>query len=143
MAREAIIILDMSSYSNRIYDIVEFFEKAGWHIGYDLACYLPVGDDDEFDYKTAALSKDELRSIVDRKQSAGEMVGLKLYFEDTDTGITFLADDPTNIILSLDINRKTVLSEYTDASWYIENIIARLENCGFIAEAFDYNEVIG
>lgn len=143
MAREALITLDMSAYSHKISEILRLFEKAGWHTGKDGAEYLPLGDDGMFEWEKAVLGKDEFMRIIDLKQTEGETVSVILYFEDTDMGITFLADSTECTLLGLDINRKTIDGEYTDASWYIMNIVARLEQCGFTAESIDYNEVIG
>ena len=143
MAREALMTLDMSAYSHKISEVLQLFEKAGWHTGYDGTEYLPLGDDGMFEWEKAKLGKDEFIHIIDLKQTEGETVSVILYFEDSDRGITFLADSTESILLGLDVNRKTIDGEYTDASWYIMNIVARLERCGFIAEKFDYNEVIG
>lgn len=39
-----------------------------------------------------------------------------------------MAYNTSQIILSIEINRKTVKGKYTDMSWYLENIVYKLLN---------------
>ena len=51
MAREALLEINCSRYSERIVDIIKLFDEIGWRY-YDSGkniVYLPLGDDDNFD----------------------------------------------------------------------------------------------
>ena len=46
-------------------------------------------------------------------------------------------------MVNIIINRKTICGDFTDISWYIENIVAKLEDIGCPVQSLDYNEHIG
>ena len=46
--------------------------------------------------------------LVNNKQDKFELVGLNLYYENSDVGITLMAKNTKEIIIDLNINRKTV-----------------------------------
>ncbi|MCM1161734.1 MAG: hypothetical protein NC412_10965 [Roseburia sp.] len=53
MAREAIIEINCSRYSERIIDLINLFNELGWKY-YNTEKkieYLPIGDDDAFDWQ--------------------------------------------------------------------------------------------
>lgn len=152
MARESMLILNCSSYSKEITDIIKLFNKIGWVFKNEKMEYLPLNDDDMYSWQHEPLSYDKLFSIISQKQKNGETIGVNLYHDKSDSGITFLAKNTDEILLGLDINRKTidgVFSEiplggnYTDISWYIINIVAELEKSGCILELIKYQENIG
>ena len=55
-------------------------------------------------------------------------------------GITFLADNTVQIMLSLAIERKIIKGRYTDLVWYIENIIYRLLDIGVNITSYELQE---
>lgn len=119
------------------------FNKIGWGFADNQMEYLPIHDNDMFDWKKESLSLEKLFSVISQKQSIGELIGVVLYHNYSDKGITFLARNTKEINLSIDINRQKVNDEYTDISWYIMNIVAELEKSGCIIEYFEYREYIG
>lgn len=148
MAREAMLILDCSNYSEKIMDIIELFSVIGWKYFNDKkqVAYLPLGDNDDFDWQESKLSEKEVRELVHSKQIHSEMVGLNLYHTNSMAGISFLAKTTKNIILSLDINRKTIddkRKSITDVSWYLCNVIEKLELQGCSMEHFSFEEYLG
>lgn len=143
MAREAILSINCSSYSDSIVDIIALLNKTGWGYKDDKMEYLPLNDNDMFDWKKEPLSLEKLFSLISQKQDNGELVGVVLYHKNTDKGITFLARDTKEIDLSLDINRKKLQNEYTDISWYIMNIVADFEKNGCVIQHMEYQENIG
>lgn len=53
MAREAMLIIDCSNYSEKIMDIIGLFSVIGWKYFNDKkqVAYLPLGDNDDFDWQ--------------------------------------------------------------------------------------------
>ena len=143
MAREALLTIDCSSYSKDIADIIMLLNKIGWGYAGNQMEYLPLNDNDMFDWKKEALSLEKLFAVISEKQNVGELTGVILYHSDSDKGITVLARNTKEINLSIDINRKTLEREYTDISWYITNIVAELEENGCMIEHLGYREQIG
>lgn len=59
MAREAILEINCSRYSERIMDVINLLNELGWKY-YDIEKnieYLPLGDDDDFDWKKILFQK--------------------------------------------------------------------------------------
>ena len=152
MAREPVLILDCSSYSKEITDIIKLFNEIGWVFRNEKMEYLPLNDCDMYCWQEEALSFDRLFYVVSQKQKNGEQIGVILYQNNSDKGTTFLANNTDEIILCLDINRKVIdedFSEiswggdYTDISWYIINIVAKLEKAGCVLKQIKFQECIG
>ena len=147
MSREAILEINCSRYSDRIVDVINLFNELGWKY-YDLENnieYLPLGDDDEFDWQKKNLSYRELQEIIDNKQDKFERVGLNLYYENSDVGITLMAKNTKEIIIDLNINRKTVENNresITDIGWYFNNIIQRFFERGCPIDSFKFEEYV-
>ena len=143
MAREAYFVLDCSLYSNSIAKIILAFNQIGWGYSDNQKEYLPLHDDDNFNWESQSLSVTELLSIISDKQKCGELCGVILYHQNSDKGISILAQNTKEVQVNININRKIVCNDFTDASWYIENIIAKLEDNGCIIQSMNYQEIIG
>lgn len=133
MAREAIIEMDCSRYSEKIIDIINLFNNVGWkyYDGDENVEYLPLGDDDDFDWQKQNLSEKDLCDLVNRKQAAFEIVGINLFYNDSNEGITFLASNTKEIVLNLNLYRRTLNDDsrdsITDIGWYFDNIIQKIK----------------
>ncbi len=143
MAREASFTIDCSLYSSSIAEIISAFNKIGWGYQGDVKEYLPLHDDDMFEWQSETITIDELLSIITNKQECGELCGVVLYHQGSDRGIDLLASNTKEIMVNIIINRKTICGDFTDISWYIENIIAKLEEKGCLVQSLEYNEHIG
>ena len=78
------------------------------------------------------------------KQERGEMVGLVMYYCDTDVGITLLAENTASIMIMLNINRRTLgedFYEITDIGWYTSNLVHKLIRNGCPVDLFQYEEI--
>lgn len=132
MAREAILEINCSRYSERIIDVINLFGELGWKY-YDAEKnieYLPLGDHDDFDWQKKFLSENELLELINNKQDTFERVGINLYYENSGEGITLLAKNTKEIMIDLNINRRTVENNresITDFGWYFNNIIQRFK----------------
>ncbi len=136
MAREAMLEINCGRYSKKIMDVIDLLNKIGWkYFNYNNEVeYLPLGDSDDYNWQKELLSKKELQDLISKKQDNLEVVGLNLYYKNTGEGMTFLAKNTEEVVIGLDINRKTIgnnRESITDVGWYIENIIQKLieEKC--------------
>lgn len=143
MAREAYLILDCSLYTGSIAEMIRAFQQIGWDFADGQAEYLPLHDDDMFDWQAAPLSAEEVLAIISEKQACGELCGVILYHQDSDSGFSLLAKNTAEIMLNLSINRKTVCGGFTDVSWYLAHTAAELERIGCTVQAAEYSEIIG
>ena len=122
---EALMTLDCSAYSENIADILMIFQQIGWHIHNPQGKveYLPIGDGDKYDWQCDEISESELYDVISKKMEGKEQIGVNLFYCNGTEGISLMAANTSQIILSITINRKTVKGKYTDMSWYLENII--------------------
>ena len=111
---EALMTLDCSNYSENIVEVLKIFQQIGWYIynPQGKVEYLPIDDDDEYDWQCDEKTESELYDIISKKTASKGAEGISL-----------MACDTSQIILSITINRKTVKGKYTDMAWYLQNII--------------------
>lgn len=145
MGRKACIEMNCSRYSSDIMKVIELLEKNGWRVcdSNDRIAYLPIGDKDNYAWECKSITLDELCKIVNKKQTLQEMIGVALYYEQSECGITFLAKSTEEIILELDINRKTLgttRESITDVGWYFSNIINRITEKGCLIDYIRFTE---
>ena len=132
MARETILEINCSRYSDRIIDVVFLLNKIGWKYcdAEKNVEYLPLGDIDDYDWQKNNLSERQLKELVDNKQDNSERVGINLFYQDSKEGVTLLAIDTKEIIIDLCFNRRTVnemRESITDIGWYFNNIVKKLQ----------------
>lgn len=122
---EALIILNFNNYSESIIDILKIFQQIGWDIynAQGKVEYLPIGDDDEYNWLCEKISINELFDIISRKMDKKEQIGVNLFYNNGDEGISLLANTTEQIMLDISINRKIIKDKYTEMVWYLENII--------------------
>ena len=130
----------------RIMDIIEALIKGGWTLknGQYEVSYLPIGDEDHFDWLEKSITHDELRRIIEEKENLNEVVGIKMYWRDTNIGITLLIHSYKEFSISLSINRKKINVEdarsVTDINWYVQTIIETLKKQKYQIERFTFEE---
>ncbi|MGN1119417.1 MAG: hypothetical protein ACI4Q4_03595, partial [Oscillospiraceae bacterium] len=123
--------------------LIKLFIKTGWIFRNNSMEYLPPNDRGMFNWQSEELSYEKLFSVILQKQQTSELIGVCLYRENTDIGITLLAESAEKISLLLNINRKTIARDFTDISWYIANTAAELEQNGCVVENLEYCEYLG
>ena len=59
-----------SNYSESIADVLKIFQQIGWYIynPQGKVEYLPIGDDDEYDWQCDEISESELYDIISKKE---------------------------------------------------------------------------
>jgi len=129
---EAIMTLNFGNYSKNIEDVLKMFKQIGWDI-YNLQGkveYLPLGDGDKYDWQCEEISENKLYDIISDKIAKKEQVGVNLFYNNGTEGISFMARNTEQIMLSIAINRKIVKGRYTDMVWYLENIVYKFFDVG-------------
>lgn len=113
----------------------------GWSFFYEgSARYLPLGDDDDFDWKKDSVSEDELVAIVREKESLGEQVGVVMVWDDSGIGGEFLFRSPGEVSFNLSINRKVDECYITDVNWYVQKIVPAFIGAGFNVESLEFSQ---
>lgn len=127
---EALMTLDCSNYSESIVDVLKIFQQIGWYIynPQGKVEYLPIGDDDEYDWQCKEISENELYDVISEKIAKKEQIGINLFYSKSTEGVSLMAYNTSQIMLSITINRKTIKGKYTDIAWYLENIIYKFLN---------------
>ena len=95
--------------------------------------------------KKIFFSVEELQEIIEKKQEKNELVGLVMYYENSDEGITILAKNTKEIVICLNINRKTVedsRESITDIGWYFGNIVQRFKERGCPIDYVKFEEYV-
>ncbi len=122
-------------------EIFKALQAAGWENRDGMTEYLPLHDDGMYDWQKTALSPEEFSAILREKRMLHEMIGVILYYQNTETGIMLLARDAQEITFGLDIGRKRTADGMTDASWYLEHVILPLKQAGFRVDSVKFREM--
>lgn len=139
---EASITLDFSSYSNNIIEVIKLFGKIGWGI-YNTKGeveYLPIGDADKYNWQWGKMSEAEFFEMVSNKIAHNEQVGVNLFYSNGAEGISLLAHNTKQILLSIMINRRFVDKCHTDMVWYLEHIVYRFFKIGVRLLSYELKE---
>jgi len=123
-------------------EIVQSFLAFGWTLndGGGVS-YLPVGDDDEFDWLTANINHDEVLEVLKKKEMLGELIGISMTWKESGIGGDFLlrSDGAISVILTKNIKR-VIETGFADVNWYINKVITPLSRVARI-ESLRYNEI--
>jgi hypothetical protein len=123
-------------------EIIQSFLAFGWTLNDDGGVsYLPIGDDDEFDWQTANINHDEILEIIKKKEMLGELIGISMTWGKSGIGGDFLlrSNGSISVILSTNLKRD-IETGLIDVNWYISKIITPLSKLVGI-ESLRYNEI--
>ena len=70
MAWEAVIVFDLSTYSSKIADIIAVLNKSGWCFSNGYTEYLPLHDNDNFDWQKEALSDEDFFRLFQKSRNS-------------------------------------------------------------------------
>ena len=78
---EALMTLDCSNYSENIVEVLKIFQQIGWYIynPQGKVEYLPIDDDDEYDWQCDEKTESELYDIISKKTAGKEQIGINLF----------------------------------------------------------------
>lgn len=87
--------------------------------------YLPLGDNDAFDWQREESCRSaEAWKTLEKKEQAGETIGVVLTWKDTQIGGEFRICPDATLSVSPSKNRQTCDSEgNTDVTWYLQRIL--------------------
>lgn len=110
-------------------------------------CYFFQNDDcDMYEWNTTTITKEEFFAEISKKNACDTMLGVELYWNNSDIGITCIISKPEEVLFSLNINRmhidaKDVWSP-TDMSWYVIHIIQPLVKMGINIVRFSFEDIL-
>lgn len=110
-------------------EVITLLLKFGWNIQKDgKITFLPLKDDDMYNWTTSNISLGDFIKLVDEKEYAKEIVGVELYWENTDIGGHLLMFNKSDFSFALNINTKYIgeKDKIPDFNWYAERIITCL-----------------
>ena len=110
-------------------DIINLLSKKGWKIQKNnKITFLPINDDDMFEWTTSEITLYDFIKLVDEKEHLEEIVGVELYWEDTYIGGHLLMFNNSDFLFDLNINTKYIGEKVKipDYNWYSERIISNL-----------------
>lgn len=132
-------------YDFTIIDLINAMLINNWKmVRNEKICYLPLGDDDLFDWNEKRILESELCDIVKQKEVSKEIVGIVFYWENTDIGLSMLIFQDYQISFSININRVKIdfsnVIDITDVSWYLEKIIPCFNSKKFKIQNLNFSE---
>ncbi len=125
------------SNTDDVIEILKRFKKSGWNIcdSKGRISYLPIGDNDDYNWQDIYLSDEDFYNIVRIKQQNEEVIGIILFWKDNKTGITLLFINKDSIIVSFSINQRKIdmndSRSMTDVNWYIDHIANQVEGISY------------
>lgn len=143
MSTEAMLVVKFHCGINAT-EIIDCYIKNGLSVfSPQHKVHFVTSDDDSFDWEDLSITYDRLKEMVEYKQKNNFTIGLA-FFEGDICITELLVTDHDSIILSCDINRKTINSsdrykEFTDANWYIEKLVIPLKKV-FAVLGFEFSE---
>ena len=121
--------------------IIKALILSGWNaVNNGKILYLPLGDEDDFDWQEKALNQSDIFSIIEQKERNNEIVGVGITWKDTAIGGTLLINPAFDISFSLTINRKRLFDNVTDVNWYLERLLPCLETDLMTVEHFSFSQ---
>ncbi len=142
MSRSASIDLLLKVINLSNIDIIKELLDYGWSFNDDgQSFYLPIGDDDEFDWQRVELSTSDLLSILRKKEHLGEVIGVVLTWKKTNIGGEFLFRPDKSISFIISKNRKVLdKTKFTDVAWYMSRIFPAIEGVNAVIESASWEE---
>lgn len=107
-----------------------------------LKTFLPLGDNDNFDWQSENVYSDYLFDIFRQKFIQNELIGVVMTWSETMIGGEFLVCSEGRLNISLSLNRLTTIAGITDVNWYIDKIIPVFNDLHYEVELISFNQHI-
>lgn len=123
--------------------IIKILNKQGW--GFDLDNhkeYLPVGDNDQYNWQIEALTDFALWELLKKKEEKGEAIGVVMTWLNSEIGGSFHFWSKNTFSIIININRKLTADGETDVNWYINKIVPPLKAHQIQIESIVFSEHI-
>lgn len=118
-------------------EIIELLFQNGWNIVKNgEITYLPLNDDDMFNWTVSKNSLSNFMKLVDEKEKINELIGVEINWSNTNIGGHLLFYSGSDFSFQLNVNTKCLKTEYKipDFNWYAEKIISVLIQQYYIRE---------
>jgi len=128
-------------------EIIQYLLSNGWSLNdHNMMTYLPLHDNDMYDWKREQINEKCLMKILTDKENAKEPLGVCVIWKGSNTGGSFQTLSDEEMLFSISINRKTIqLCEgktMTDVNWYllrINSILSQMKDIQIVStEFFEY-----
>lgn len=141
MSKDAYIELNCGRYSDKISEFIELMYLSGWkHFDKNgNTTLVPLGSND-YEWTEIKINVEDLKMLIEKKQSEHEKICVTFFYEDTDVGITLIANNTSEIMLNLNINRRTIVNDITDIGWYFSTIIVELKKRECFIDSIKFEE---
>ena len=128
-------------------NIIHAFINYGWSLNDNgRISYLPINDNDEYNWQNDKLNEQEIFRILSAKEKNNEIIGIVMTWENLNIGGNLLVFESGNISFIISINRKLIDSRencvFTDVNWYLDKLIPALEKEKFQIESLCFNEYV-
>ena len=135
--------------------IIQMLVANGWSLhnknGY--AIYLPMNDDEMFSWESSKEDFLSILEILKKKEEVGELIGISLYWQNTDIGGTALlwnseeikkSNIQTPFSFSFSSERRLLVNnddmKITDVNWYLKRLLPIFNKEETLIESFAYEE---
>lgn len=131
-----------------IFEIIDVLINHGWTFNENkYITYLPFGDKDDFDWQTDEnIDIAQLKKIFELKEHADEIVGIMMYWKNSEIGGSFLFwPSSTYETFSLNFNAfRPMINlqdnyEIIDFQWYLKRLLPCLDDA-FGVESFSFEQ---
>lgn len=147
MSVSAKIDIKLASHQSRKVSptiIIDILFNSGWRFeDHGEVCYLPYGDNNNFEWKRDNITQGDLLLILKEKERLGELIGVVITWQYTRVGGNLLFFDDGTISMALNINRRLVYTNQlgiTDINWYLTKLLQPLCVEGVKYESYSYVE---
>ena len=116
-------------------DILKIFKKSQWKFAdtQGQQTYLPLHDNESYDWNYGNFDDKYLFNIFELKEIAKELIGVRLFWENSDLGIDLLLSPDLTMIFSIERgNRPVTHYGVTDFDWFLSRIIPLFNETDFI-----------
>ena len=122
-------------------EIIGVLVMNGWKIrNENKIFYLPLGDDDSFNWQEDDISEYEFYEIAKQKEFGNEIVGVAMVWENSNIGGTILIYPDGKFSFSFSVNLKKTDKLTTDVNWYMERILPCFESSVTTVENFSFTQ---
>jgi hypothetical protein len=151
MSTSASIRICISERSRAILSVpnlIQHFVNEGWDYvdSKGNVTFLPVDDDDDFNWLCETIDRNNILNILKNKQAQKETIGIQLLRRDSKTGCNLLIFNTNEMVFSLSIYRNKFVVEsdidITDFTWYLEKILPVFKNSSLQVEQIICEQVV-
>ena len=124
-------------------DILSILSSYGWNFsdnGHQV--YLPINDNDEWNWKSEKLNNGELFDIFHIKSKLSEPIGVAISWQETNIGGQLLLFPNGEISVLLNNNRLINSYGVTDFDWYLNKIVPVFREHNIVIEKLSFTEHI-